>query len=159
MEWLVHCVAPVIEFPSKLTEINLSMILDITSSLEVRSINGVIGGLQSSSNWISLKTHRMTPPTILWFCPRFRLDSKSIGQRNWTLQVLWKFVSYMEWLEDYIVLVIGFHSKLTKWLIPPYYVVAQVLSSIWNQLVNEIGHLKFVQSSFRTRSGERIAQF
>ena len=50
-----------------------SMKLEISSSLEVRSVNGVVGGLHSSSYWISLKTHRMIPPTILWCCPSFVL--------------------------------------------------------------------------------------
>ncbi|CAL8112242.1 unnamed protein product [Prunus armeniaca] len=36
----------------------------------------------------------------------------------------------MEWLVYSIVLAIGFHSKPTKSLVPPYYVVPEVLDSI-----------------------------
>ena len=39
--------------------------LDTSSSYEVRSVNGVVCSLQSSSDRISLKTHRMTLTTIL----------------------------------------------------------------------------------------------
>ncbi|CAL8112280.1 unnamed protein product [Prunus armeniaca] len=38
--------------------------------------------------------------------------------------------SEMEWFVYCIVLPIGFHSKHTKWLLPPYYDVPQVLDSI-----------------------------
>jgi hypothetical protein len=69
------------------SKFNWSKKLDISCSLKVRSINGVVGALCSSSGWISLKTHRMTPPNILWCCQSFALDPKSIGQRNWTVQV------------------------------------------------------------------------
>ena len=55
----------------------------------------------------------------------------------------------MEWLVYCIVLAIGFHSKPTKWLLPPYYVVPQVLDSIRYRLVHEIGLFRFVASSFR----------
>ena len=67
------------------SEINLLKKLGISSSLELRSVNGVIGALHSSSDWISLKTHRMIPPTILWSCQNFGPDPKSNGGRNWTL--------------------------------------------------------------------------
>jgi hypothetical protein len=55
--------------------------------------------------------------------------------------------------------VIGFHSKHTKRLLPPYYDVAQVFGSIRNQLVEEMGHFKFIRCSCRTWSGCRIAEF
>ncbi|CAL8112240.1 unnamed protein product [Prunus armeniaca] len=45
----------------------------------------------------------------------------------------------MEWLVYSIVLAIGFHSKPTKSLVPPYYVVPEVLDSIRYRLVHEIG--------------------
>ena len=32
---------------------------------EIRYVNGVLGALHSSSDWISLKTHQITPPPIL----------------------------------------------------------------------------------------------
>ncbi|CAL8089690.1 unnamed protein product [Prunus armeniaca] len=47
--------------------------------------------------------------------------------------------SEMEWLVYCIVLSIGFHSKHTKCLLPPYYDVPQVLDSIRYRLVREIG--------------------
>jgi len=50
----------------------------------------------------------------------------------------------MKWCEDFIVIVVGLHLKLNKWLHPPYCEVCHVLSSIRNQLVKEIGHIKFV---------------
>ena len=53
---------------------------------------GVVGVFRSSSDWISLKTQQMTPPTILWWCQSFGLDRKSIGVWNWTLQVQRQFV-------------------------------------------------------------------
>ncbi|CAL8112254.1 unnamed protein product [Prunus armeniaca] len=55
----------------------------------------------------------------------------------------------MEWLVYCIVLAIGFHSKPTKSLLPPYYVVPQVLDSIRYRLVHEIGLFRFIGSSFR----------
>ena len=54
----------------------------------------------------------------------------------------------MEWLVYSIVLEIGFHSKPTKWFLPPYYVVPQVLDSFRCRLVREIGEFRFVGSSF-----------
>ena len=95
--------------------------------------------------------------SLIMILPKFWLDSKSVGQRNWTHQVHTKFVSYMEWLEYCRVLVIGFHSKVTKWLLPPYYDVAQVLAWIRTQLVEEIGHFKFIRSSYCKWSGWRVA--
>ena len=47
----------------------------------------MVGVLHCSIDWIRLKTHQMTPPTILRCCPSFGLNLKSIGQRNWTLEV------------------------------------------------------------------------
>ncbi|KAL6286422.1 hypothetical protein ACE6H2_010812 [Prunus campanulata] len=41
--------------------------------------------------------------------------------------------SELDWLVYSIVLAIGFHSKLTTKLLPPYYDDAQVLGSIGNQ--------------------------
>ncbi|CAL2256426.1 unnamed protein product [Prunus armeniaca] len=38
--------------------------------------------------------------------------------------------SEMKWLVYCIVLKVGFHSKPTKWLLPPHYDVPQVLDSI-----------------------------
>ncbi|CAL8112332.1 unnamed protein product [Prunus armeniaca] len=51
--------------------------------------------------------------------------------------------SEMEWLVYCIVLSIGFHSKHTKSLLPPYYDVPQVLDSIRYRLVLEIGRFRF----------------
>ena len=82
MDWLLHCIVQVIGFPENLPndssqrimmlakfwdryEINWSMKLEISSTLEVNSVNGVVGALHSSRYWISLKNHQMTPPTIL----------------------------------------------------------------------------------------------
>ena len=64
------------------SEINWSKKWDTLSSYEVSAINGVVEGLHSSSDWISLKTHQMTSPTILYYCPSFKLDPKSIGQKK-----------------------------------------------------------------------------
>ena len=54
----------------------------------------------------------------------------------------------MEWFVYCIVPGIGFHSKLTKWLLPQYFEVPQVLGSIRYRLVHEIGQFSFVRSSF-----------
>ena len=106
---VVHCIGLVIGFSSKLSKWLLPPYYDVSQvlgsignqlvkeighfySLEFRSVNGVVDTLQSSSNWISLKTHRMTTSTILWCFPSFGLDPKSIGQTNWTLQVCMRFV-------------------------------------------------------------------
>ncbi|CAL2230217.1 unnamed protein product [Prunus armeniaca] len=48
-----------------------------------------------------------------------------------------------EWLVYCTVLPIGFHSKLTKLVLPPYYDVPQVSYSIRYRLVLEIGQFKF----------------
>ncbi|CAL2230195.1 unnamed protein product [Prunus armeniaca] len=56
--------------------------------------------------------------------------------------------SEMEWLVYCIVLSLGFHSKHTKSLLPPYYDVPQVLDSIRYRLVREIAQFRFVRSSF-----------
>ena len=63
------------------------MKLDTLRPYEVRNVHGVVGGLHNSRDWISLKTPRMTPPTIPLCYQSSELDTKSIGQRNWTLQV------------------------------------------------------------------------
>ena len=52
----------------------------------------------------------------------------------------------MKWLVYWIVLEIGFDLKPTKWLVPLYYDVPQVLDSIRYRLVLEIGQLRFVRS-------------
>ena len=62
--------------------LNLKSIDRRNWTLQVRTVNGVVGALHSSSHWISLKTHRMNSPTILWYCPSFGVNPKSIGQRN-----------------------------------------------------------------------------
>ena len=67
------------------SETNWSKKWDTSSSYIVCTVHGVVGGLHSSSDWISFKTHQKTPPIILWGCPRFGLDPKSIVQRNGTL--------------------------------------------------------------------------
>ena len=70
------------------SKINWSKKWHTSRLYEIRSVNGVVGALHNSRDWISLKAHRLTPPTILWSCQNFGLDPKSNGQRNWTLQVL-----------------------------------------------------------------------
>ena len=52
-----------------------------------------------------------------------------------------------------MVLLIEFHTKFTNCNIPSYYDVTQVLGSIRNQLVKEMGHFKFVQISYPSLSG------
>ncbi|CAL2230191.1 unnamed protein product [Prunus armeniaca] len=53
----------------------------------------------------------------------------------------------MEWLVYCIVLSVGFRSKHTELLLPPYYDVPQVLDSTRYRLVREIGQFRFVRSS------------
>ena len=77
---------------------------------EVRTVNGVDGGLHSSRDWISLKTHQMTPPTTLKCTPSFEPAPKSIGQKNWTLQVRMQFIPFLEWQWDSIVIGIRYHA-------------------------------------------------
>ena len=55
--------------------------------------------------------------------------------------------SEMQRLVYCIVLEIGFHSKPTKWLLPSYYDVSQVLDAIRYRLVHDIGQFRFVRSS------------
>ena len=138
------------------SEINWNKKRDTSSSYEVRNVNGVVGVFHSSSDWISLKTHRMTPPTIL----DVALVLSSI--RNQLVKDIGHFKFFRSTFRKCrgcIVLKIGFHLKLMKWLLPPYYGVAKVLGLIWNQLVKEIGHFRFVQSSFSKWNGWCIAQF
>ena len=97
MEWLVRCIVLENGFPQNSpndfshhimmlpkfwarSEISCSKNWDISSSYEVRAVHLVVVGLQSCSNWISLKSHRMTPSTILRCFPNFGLDPKSIGK-------------------------------------------------------------------------------
>ena len=54
----------------------------------------------------------------------------------------------IEWLMYCIVLAIGFHSKLSKWLLPRYYGVPQVVDSIRYRLFHEIGQFRFVWTVF-----------
>ncbi|CAL2230222.1 unnamed protein product [Prunus armeniaca] len=49
----------------------------------------------------------------------------------------------MEWLVYCIVLSTGFHSQLSKGLLPPYYDVPQVLDSIRYRLFRDIGQFSF----------------
>ena len=65
------------------------MKLDTSSSHEVRAKNEMGGGLHSSSDCISLKTHQMTPPTTLWSCPSFGLDPKSIVKEIGHFKFVW----------------------------------------------------------------------
>jgi len=124
-KWLLPHVMMLPKFQAR-SEINWSKKLDTSSSYEVRTVQGVVGAFRCSICWISPKTHQMTSPTILWCCPSFGLHPKSIGQRNGTLKVPTKFIQYMVWWDECTVLVVGFHSKLTKWHLPPYYHGAQV---------------------------------
>ncbi|CAL2230210.1 unnamed protein product [Prunus armeniaca] len=93
----------------------------------------------------------------------FGLNTISIGPWNWTIQFSpfdftqtppndsahrsYKLRSEMEWLVYCIVLTIGFYSKHSKCLLPPYYDVPQVFESMRYRLVHEIGQFKFVRSS------------
>ncbi|PQQ00596.1 hypothetical protein Pyn_05429 [Prunus yedoensis var. nudiflora] len=117
------------------SEINRCKKLDDSSSKAVRSFNGVFGVLHSSSDRISLKTHQLTPSHKFCCCPSFGLDPKSISVRIGRGKKLdnssSKAVrSKLDWFVYCRVLAIGFHSKLTKCLLPPYCDVAQVLGSI-----------------------------
>ena len=109
MEWLVYCIDLGIGFHSKPTKWFLPQYYDVAQVLDsiryllvleigqfrfVRSSfwNGVVGVLFCSRDWISLKTHQMTPPTILWCSPSFGLNPISIGPWNRTIEVRTKFV-------------------------------------------------------------------
>ncbi|CAL8993363.1 unnamed protein product [Prunus brigantina] len=113
-----HYTHHIMMFPKFLTQsdIDWSMKLDNSGSYKVRSEMG------SLVDWFSLKTHQMTPPTVLCCSP---------------------IHSEMEWLVYCIVLEIGFHSKPAKSLLPPYSDVPQVLDSIRYRLVHEIGQFRF----------------
>ena len=150
-EWWEDCIVLVVIVQGRF-KINWSKKWDTSCLNEVRAVHGVVGGLHISSDWISLKTHQMTPPTILRGCPSIGFDPKSIGQRNWTLQV-----HTVDGVVGGLHSSCGWISLQTKWLHPPYYNVAHGLGSIWNQLVKEIGHFKFVRSSYRRWSGRSIA--
>ncbi|CAL9024854.1 unnamed protein product [Prunus brigantina] len=68
----------------------------------------------------------------------------------------------MEWLVYSIVVEIGFHSKPTTLLLPPYYDVPQVLDAIRYRLVHEIGQFRFrldFTQSQRHDSSHHITMF
>ena len=109
IEWLVYCIVSPIGFHSKLTKWLLPLYYDVPQVLdsiryqlvhEIRQFTFVRSSfwilvvvvLHSSRDWISLKTHQMTPPTILWHSPRFGLYPISIGHWNRTIHVHKKFV-------------------------------------------------------------------
>ena len=52
-------------FPSSGLDPNWSKKLDTSTLYEVGNVHEVVAGLHSSSDWISLETHQMSPPTIL----------------------------------------------------------------------------------------------
>ena len=139
------------------SKINWPKKLDISSSLDVRSVNVLVGALRSSSDWFSRITHRITPPIHIVMLPKFWAESEI----NWTnklhISSLLEFRSVNGVVMHCIILVIEFPTKLTEWLLPPYYDVAWVLGSIRNQLVKVIGHFKFIRCWFRKRSGRSFA--
>ncbi|CAL8089665.1 unnamed protein product [Prunus armeniaca] len=79
--------------------------------------------------------------------PKFRTQSDI----DWSVKLdhsgSYEVRSEMEWLVYCLVLSIGFHSKVTKRLLPPYYDVPQVSDSVRYRLVREIGPFRFVRSS------------
>ena len=118
IEWLLYCMVLEIGFHSKPTKWLLPQYYDVPHVLcsiwyrlvhEIGQfrfvwtmfLNGVVGVLYSSRDWISLKTHQMTPPTILWCSPSFGLNPISIGAWNRTIQVRTMFV--LEWIGRCIV--------------------------------------------------------
>ena len=103
-EWLVYCIVLEIGFHSKPTKWLLQQYYDVPQVFDsiryrlfheiwkfsfVRSSfwNGVVGVLYSSRDWISLKTHQTTSPTILLCSPSSGLNPISIGPCNRTIQV------------------------------------------------------------------------
>ena len=79
--------------------------------------------------------------------PTFWIQSDIDWSRKLDNSSLFDIHSKMEWLLCCMVLEIGFHSKPTRWILPLYYYVPQVLDSIRYQLVHEIGQFRFVRSS------------
>ena len=103
MECLVYCIVWDIGFRTKLTKWLLPPYYNVTKVLgsirywlvhEIGEFwfvwssfwNRVVGVLYSSRDWISLKTHQMTSPTVLWCSTCFGLNPISIGPWNWTIQ-------------------------------------------------------------------------
>ena len=112
MEWLGYCRVLEIGFHLKLAKWLLPpyyVVPQVLDSIRHRLVheigqfkfgrssfwNGVVGVLHSFGNWIFLKTHQMTPPTILWCSPSFGLNPISIGPRNLKIQIRTKFI--MKW--------------------------------------------------------------
>ncbi|CAL2239435.1 unnamed protein product [Prunus armeniaca] len=82
MKWMVYCIALAIGLHSKPTKCLLPPyygVPPVLDSIRYRLVleigqfnfggssfsNGVVGVLLRSRDWISLKSHKMTPPTIL----------------------------------------------------------------------------------------------
>ncbi|CAL8112274.1 unnamed protein product [Prunus armeniaca] len=139
MEWLVCCTVLSIGFHSKHTKSLLPPYYDVPQVLDsIRySLVREIGRFRpdDSSHPIMMFPKFWTQSDIDW---SVKLDdSGSYDVR-----------SEMEWFVYRIVLSIGFHSKHTKSLLPPYYDVPQVLDSIGYRMVLEIGRYRFVRCSF-----------
>ncbi|CAL2230242.1 unnamed protein product [Prunus armeniaca] len=80
-------------FHSKLTKLLLPPyydVLQVLDSIRYRLVHEI--EQFSFIHWISLKTHQMTPPTILCCSPNFGLNSMSFGPWNWTTNVRTNFV-------------------------------------------------------------------
>ena len=104
MGWLVYCIVLEIgfhsknpkwlfpqyyDFPQVLDSIWYRLVHEIWQFRFVRSSfwNRVVGKLYSSRDWISHKTHQMTPPTMLRCSISFGLSQISIGPCNRPIQV------------------------------------------------------------------------
>ncbi|CAL8089711.1 unnamed protein product [Prunus armeniaca] len=170
MEWLVYCIVLSIGFHSKHTKRLLPPYYDVPQVLD--SIRcGLIHFTQNTPNdashHIMMFPKFWTQSDIDWsfypldFTQNTSNDSSHhimMFPKFWTQSDIdWSVklhdsssydVRYeMECLVYCIVLSIGFRSKHTELLRPPYYDVPKVLDSTRYRLVREIGQFRFVQSS------------
>ncbi|CAL8112278.1 unnamed protein product [Prunus armeniaca] len=150
MEWLVDCIVLSIGFHSKHTEWLLPPYYDVPQVLDsiryrlVREIGRFrfFYPLDFTQNTPNDSSHHIMMFNKFWTQSDIDWSMKLDDSGSYDVR------SEMEWLVDCIVLSIGFHSKHTEWLLPPYYDVPQVLDSIRYRLVREIGRFRFVRCSF-----------
>ncbi|CAL8112222.1 unnamed protein product, partial [Prunus armeniaca] len=149
MEWLVYSIVLAIGFHSKPTKSLVPpyyVVPQVLDSIRYRLVHEI--GLFSwcIAQFLPLDFTQKEPKDsshhIMLF-PKFWTQSDI----DWSMKSDYsgskEVRSEMEWLVYSIVFAIGFHSKPTKSLVPPYYVVPQVLDSIRYRLVHEIGLFRF----------------
>ncbi|CAL2230169.1 unnamed protein product [Prunus armeniaca] len=165
MEWLVYCIVLSIGFHTKHTKSLLPPYYDVLKVLDsiryrlVREIAQLRFVRMIVLKWSGWSIAQFYPLNFTQNTPNDSSHHIMMFPKFWThSDIDWSVKledsgsnevrSEMEWLVYCIVLSIGFHSKHTKSLLPPYFDVPQVWDSIRYRLVREIGRFRFVRSSF-----------